>query len=64
MNPHTQSGSPKVAQGNATDLSARKIHRETLTLAPALAERLAKERWRVRTDKPEKQDPDTDPNQL
>ena len=45
MNPHTKNEKGPAKQQTRITTPGLKLRRETLALAPALAERLTKERW-------------------
>ena len=47
MNPHTKKEKGPAKQQTPITTPGLKLRRETLALAPALAERLTKERWTV-----------------
>ena len=50
MNPDPPIRVPATEHGSAKKNSMPKVPRQTLSLAPALAERLAKEKWKLRAD--------------
>jgi hypothetical protein len=55
VNPHTKKEKCSAKQPPSITTPGLKLRRETLALAPALAERLRKERWTVSSDCPSTQ---------
>jgi hypothetical protein len=47
VNPHTTKQTPQANQQPSTASSNLRARRDTLALAPALAERLTKDSWKV-----------------
>jgi hypothetical protein len=59
MNPHPPYDAPQPVNIKPTTSSSLKIHRETLSLAPALVERLAKNMKTIATGERQKKDAGT-----
>ena len=51
VNPHTTKQTPQANHQPSTASSNLRARRDTLALAPALAERLTKDRWKVAPEK-------------
>jgi hypothetical protein len=52
VNPHTKKEKCSAKQPSSITTPGLKLRRETLALAPALAERLTKERWTASSESP------------